>query len=144
MEASESTSDSQPLDIIRNILFKLSIKSLVRFLSDSKEWNSLITEPSFINNHLRPSMESNKDCSLLLYDEDLNISSSYILRYNDEILGNAMTVDFLLLSTNLFYCEGLVFLYSNNTEEFVIRNLILRKFKKFPEEAVEYLSGSPI
>ena len=121
MEASESTSDSQPLDIIRNILFKLSIKSLVRFLSDSKEWNSLITEPSFINNHLRPSMESNKDCSLLLYDEDLNIFLKlHTASFNDEILGNAMNVDFLLPSTNLFYCEGLVCLYSNNTEEFVI------------------------
>ena len=32
----------------------------------------------------------------------------------------AMNVDFLLSSTNLFYCEGLVCLYSNNTKEFVI------------------------
>ena len=93
MEASESTSDSQPLDIIRNILFKLSIKSLVRFLSDSKEWNGLITEPYFINNQLRLSMESNKDCSLLLYDEDLNIFLKlHTASFNDEILGNVRDI----------------------------------------------------
>ncbi|KAJ9540015.1 hypothetical protein OSB04_026521 [Centaurea solstitialis] len=38
-----------PDDVLRNILSRLSAKPLMRFRCSSKHWNSLITDPCFIN-----------------------------------------------------------------------------------------------
>ncbi|XP_012857691.1 PREDICTED: putative F-box protein At1g47390 [Erythranthe guttata] len=47
-----------PPEIIEIILSKLSSKSLLRFKSVSKSWNTLISNPLFIQNHLQSSDNS--------------------------------------------------------------------------------------
>ncbi|KAJ9563764.1 hypothetical protein OSB04_008924 [Centaurea solstitialis] len=42
-----------PDDVVRNILSRLSAKPLMRFRCASKHWNSLITDPCFINSRAR-------------------------------------------------------------------------------------------
>ncbi|EYU31537.1 hypothetical protein MIMGU_mgv1a020955mg [Erythranthe guttata] len=56
---SEETSSNIPWEIIEIILSKLSsVKSLLRFKSVSKSWNTLISNPLFIQNHLESSNNS--------------------------------------------------------------------------------------
>ncbi|EYU18259.1 hypothetical protein MIMGU_mgv1a025200mg, partial [Erythranthe guttata] len=55
----KSTSSNIPEEIIEIILLKLpSIKSLVRFKAVSKSWNTIISDPLFIQNHLHSSNNS--------------------------------------------------------------------------------------
>ncbi|CAL5442266.1 unnamed protein product [Camellia sinensis] len=52
-------SDLIPDEILVKILKRLPTKSLIKFRSVSKSWNSLITSPNFINTHLTHSLTSN-------------------------------------------------------------------------------------
>ncbi|KAK4256288.1 hypothetical protein QN277_009173 [Acacia crassicarpa] len=60
-----------PHDIIRNILKRLPVKSLIRFQCVCKDWQNLIQNPSFIADHLQQSTHENP--YLLLECIDINI-----------------------------------------------------------------------
>ena len=55
-----------PVEIITEILSRLPVKSLLRFLCVSKSWYALIKHPDFIKLHLHRSIETNRDCTLIL------------------------------------------------------------------------------
>ncbi|XP_012844465.1 PREDICTED: putative F-box protein At1g33530 [Erythranthe guttata] len=58
-ESEKTTPSNIPPEIIEIILSKLSsVKSLLRFKSVSKSWNSIISDPVFIQNHLQSSNNS--------------------------------------------------------------------------------------
>ncbi|KAK7839379.1 putative f-box protein [Quercus suber] len=65
-------------DLIAEILIRLPVKSVVRFLCVSKEWYSLITSSYFIKMHLKFSIETNRDRTLILNEEDFAPASHYI------------------------------------------------------------------
>ena len=44
--------DSITKDMVMQILLKLPVKSMLRFRCASKSWNSLVTSPGFMKNHL--------------------------------------------------------------------------------------------
>ncbi|XP_028798184.1 putative F-box/LRR-repeat/kelch-repeat protein At1g11620 [Neltuma alba] len=48
-----------PEEIMRNILKRLPVKSLIRFRCVRKDWKYLLKTPSFINDHLRHSRHQN-------------------------------------------------------------------------------------
>ncbi|XP_004296089.1 PREDICTED: F-box protein CPR30-like [Fragaria vesca subsp. vesca] len=50
--------ESLPEEIIPDILVRLPIKSLIRFTSVSKSWNSTIKHPTFIRTHLTHTLNS--------------------------------------------------------------------------------------
>ncbi|KAK8503639.1 hypothetical protein V6N11_030734 [Hibiscus sabdariffa] len=52
-------SDYLPVQVIPEILKRLPVKSLVRFRSVCKTWNSIIRDPSFISTHLQSSLSNN-------------------------------------------------------------------------------------
>ncbi|KAI9074660.1 hypothetical protein K1719_043376 [Acacia pycnantha] len=60
-----------PHEIIRNILKRLPVKSLIRFQCVCKDWKNLIQNPSFIADHLQQSTHQNP--SLLLECKGMNI-----------------------------------------------------------------------
>ncbi|KAK4256283.1 hypothetical protein QN277_009168 [Acacia crassicarpa] len=60
-----------PHEIIRNILKRLPVKSLIRFQCVCKDWKNLIQNPSFIVDHLQQSTHQNP--SLLLECNGINI-----------------------------------------------------------------------
>ncbi|XP_074378718.1 F-box protein At2g21930-like [Apium graveolens] len=54
-----------PDDLLMNILRRLPVKTLLRFKSVSKHWLSFITNPTFVDSHLRHASENNE--SLLFH-----------------------------------------------------------------------------
>ncbi|XP_012852423.1 PREDICTED: F-box protein At3g07870-like [Erythranthe guttata] len=57
-----------PTDLVLEILVKLPVKSLVRFLTVSKSWRSIITTPAFIASQL----SNAKNRTLLTYETEHN------------------------------------------------------------------------
>ncbi|GMI79442.1 hypothetical protein HRI_001613500 [Hibiscus trionum] len=58
-------SDYMPEEVILKILNRLPVKSLVRFRSVCKSWNTLIFHPCFISAHLQSSLSNNTPFLLL-------------------------------------------------------------------------------
>ncbi|KAK9032783.1 hypothetical protein V6N11_017826 [Hibiscus sabdariffa] len=71
-----------PVEVIREILKRLLVKSLVRFRSVCKTWNSLICDPSFISTHLQASLSNNTP--FLLRKCSTNRQKSYFLHYDND------------------------------------------------------------
>ncbi|KAK8503648.1 hypothetical protein V6N12_024820 [Hibiscus sabdariffa] len=57
--------DYIPEDVVIRILKRLSVKSLVRFRSICKSWNSVICDPYFVSTHLQASLSNNTPFLLL-------------------------------------------------------------------------------
>ncbi|KAI3459629.1 hypothetical protein Pfo_016292 [Paulownia fortunei] len=57
--AIEEDRSNIPTDIIQTILSRLSVKTLVRFRTVSKSWNTMISDPGFVRIHLQQSKCSN-------------------------------------------------------------------------------------
>ncbi|KAK4256276.1 hypothetical protein QN277_009161 [Acacia crassicarpa] len=70
-----------PHEIIRNILKRLPVKSLIRFQCVCKDWKNLIQNPSFIADHLQQSTHQNP--SLLLECNGINIPLPWRLNLMD-------------------------------------------------------------
>ncbi|GMI79437.1 hypothetical protein HRI_001613000 [Hibiscus trionum] len=74
-------SDYIPVQLIPEILNRLPVKSLLRFRSVCKSWNSLISHPSFISAHLQASL-SNNNTPFLLLSYRKNGKYGYFLHYD--------------------------------------------------------------
>ncbi|KAJ6844856.1 putative F-box protein [Iris pallida] len=61
-----------PLDVIRSILSKLPVRSILRFRSVSSSWNQLISEPTFVESQLA---EANKKPPRILVLTNHNFDS---------------------------------------------------------------------
>ncbi|GLT69569.1 hypothetical protein SLA2020_417100 [Shorea laevis] len=57
-----------PPEFIEEILTELPVKSLVRFLCVSKSCYALINDPDFIKKHLKRSIETNRERTLIVQD----------------------------------------------------------------------------
>ncbi|KAK8503640.1 hypothetical protein V6N11_030733 [Hibiscus sabdariffa] len=75
-------SDCIPVEVIVEILKRLPVKSLVRFRSVCKTWNTLISPPSFISTHLQASLSNNTPFLLLSHWE--NCKKDYFLHYDND------------------------------------------------------------
>ncbi|KAI3459628.1 hypothetical protein Pfo_016291 [Paulownia fortunei] len=57
--AIEEGASNLPTDIIQTVLSRLPVKSLLRFRTVSKSWNTMISDPRFVQIHLQQSKSSN-------------------------------------------------------------------------------------
>ncbi|KAK7848737.1 f-box protein cpr1 [Quercus suber] len=116
------------LELITKILSRLPVKSLVRFLSVSKQWYSLINDPDFVNLHLKHSIETNKDQAFILKEHDFYPTDRYFsvpfLDKNNGF-GKAVQIPMPL-------CHQI---------KIAIWKSLIRKYKKLPSEPRDY-SGS--
>ena len=68
-----------PLEIIRDILVQLQVKSLIRFQCVCKEWKHLIESPSFIAEHLQHQQQStHQNFALLLIEGRFPLTSRLV------------------------------------------------------------------
>ncbi|KAK7835427.1 f-box protein cpr1 [Quercus suber] len=134
-------------DLIAEILIRLPVKSVVRFLCVSKEWYSLITSSYFIKMHLKFSIETNRDRTLILNEEDFAPASHYIsaVQFSSKYNRFGKTVEIYQPLLNWVvsdYCDGLVCLHNGHEKQDVaVWNPLVRKYRRFPFEPIEEPSG---
>ncbi|KAK3021077.1 hypothetical protein RJ639_046098 [Escallonia herrerae] len=84
-------SDYLPDEIIKEILTKLPVKSLLRFTAVCKSWYSHIKNPSFINAHLNQTIANTQHSSqrlLVRYYDKTSKEEQYTLRWDDDKFGD--------------------------------------------------------
>ena len=142
-----------PDDIIRtNILPRLSIKSVTRFRSVCKSWNSLILEPGFAKDHLYFTARNPQDDTLIFNKLALTLS------YDDfgTMITSAHYGDIALLSLSelsetklldvtsaelhmLGSINGLVCLFLDKQDQFIVWNPAIRQAMKFDSPRKQFL-----
>ncbi|GMY33617.1 F-box protein CPR1 [Fagus crenata] len=125
---------SLPEEVILEILSRLPVKPLLRFRCVSKPWLARIDSQEFIKLHLKQSLKTNTNRSLLLID-------CYLYSSDFDSLDRAIELDHPLKTPQcgteiLGSCNGLLCLY-NRAEDAVLWNPSTRKYKKLPVSMME-------
>ena len=131
-----------PQELIIEILARLPVKSLVRFLCVSKEWYALITDSDFIKLHLKSSIETNRDRTLILNEDEFSPPLRYFSAVQfskDNQFGKTFEIYKPLQNWVISdYCDGLVCLHRGYEKlEVAIWNPLVRKYRKLPIEPIE-------
>ncbi|XVF75222.1 hypothetical protein PTKIN_Ptkin13bG0170200 [Pterospermum kingtungense] len=118
-----------PLDSIADILSRLPVKHLLRFRCVSKQWRSLIDDPDFIKLHLRHSLDSHTNQTLIFRSSDLHAADL-------ACLGAFAKLEHPLMTYNhgikiLGSCNGLLCI-RNIVEDMAIWNPSTRKHQLLP------------
>ncbi|XP_059433331.1 F-box protein CPR1-like isoform X2 [Corylus avellana] len=151
-----------PPDFIAEILTELPVKSLVRFMCVSKSFNALINDPYFIKKHLKRSIETNRERTLIVEDcKRLHNADPLFLKFEDKKrrppdyysvrfhedgrFDRAVQIFQPLRHERakgsvVYSCNGLVCLY-NLESEITIWNPLIRKYKNLPFEPIDVPSG---
>ncbi|KAH6816169.1 hypothetical protein C2S51_020989 [Perilla frutescens var. frutescens] len=123
-----------PQDIIKNILSRLPVKSLVRFKGVCKQWKDTISDPKFAEIHLQQSKKSSR--SYLVESQKANAFKRVVIQNNEFEERSALKYPPALdysESSALCHCDGL-FLISRNrdwhTEYYVLWNPSSRTYKQ--------------
>ncbi|KAH6826927.1 hypothetical protein C2S53_009163, partial [Perilla frutescens var. hirtella] len=116
-----------PEEIIKEILRRLPVKTLLRFRSVSKPWRSLIDSKQFIKLHLHHSFRSNSNRTLLvdssqLYHVDLD-------SFKQLEIGDTRIEPHSVVGS----CDGLVLLVPKS-DDIALWNPSIRKLHKLPEQ----------
>ena len=139
-----------PIEIITEILSRLPVKSLLRFLCVSKTWNALIKHSNFIiiKLHLQRSLENNRDRTLILEKFTWDLPRYFFSVHfpTENHFENAFKLYQPLYNPGKFvnildYCHGLVCIRNNWSEEIAIWNPLIRKYRKLPKEPILKPSG---
>ncbi|XP_050283006.1 F-box/kelch-repeat protein At3g23880-like isoform X2 [Quercus robur] len=137
-------SDYLPEEVVLQILCRLPVKSLIRFRSVSKSWNSLITTSAFIDSHLTQSLSlpsnSNKlivsqhdVCYKFIHDDD-NDSDSSFHQFQNVVLPLSFSYLRLIGSVNGLFCLC-------EEEQIILWNPCIRKFITLPKTNSEVING---
>ena len=118
-----------PLHLIADILSRLPVKQLLCFRCVSKLWRSLIDDTDFIKLHLRHSLKSHTNHTLILKNSHLHAADL-------AFLGSFAKLDHPLMSYNhgvniLGSCNGLLCI-RNIIEDMAIWNPFTRKHQVLP------------
>ncbi|GMI79444.1 hypothetical protein like AT3G06240 [Hibiscus trionum] len=136
-------SDYMPEEVILKILNRLPVKSLLRFRSVCKSWNSLISHPSFISAHLQASLSNNNTPFLLIWSIERGIDrgrDNYSLHYDNDGFGKFRQLRFPLFdgvsgSSVVGSCNGLICLQlytPGDGLKFVLWNPLIQKYISLP------------
>nr|POE66585.1 f-box protein cpr30 [Quercus suber] len=132
-----------PQELIIEILARLPVKSVVRFLCVSKEWYALITDSDFIKLHLKSSIETNRDRILILDEGKFSPYSSAVQFSKDNQFGKTFEIYMPLQNWVISdFCDGLVCLHKDYVKlEVAIWNPLIRKYRKLPIEPIDVPSS---
>ncbi|KAA8516857.1 hypothetical protein F0562_017325 [Nyssa sinensis] len=128
-----------PEEVVVDIVSRLPVKSLLKFRCVSKPWCALIDSTNFMKSHLKRSIETKNNMSLILDDEDQLYSIDF------ESFDKAVKLDHplkneIFQTEVLGSCNGLLCL-SNTEEDIVLWNPSIRKHRKLPFTPIEFRSG---
>ena len=134
------------VELTREILSRLPVKALVRFLCLSKSWCTLIKASDFMKMQLKHSMETNRDRTIItIANDDPRNTPWFSVRFpNDEEDHKAIKIhNPTLLSSHskginiLGYCDGLVCVHDDERKEMGIWNPLMRRCKRLPNKPIE-------
>ncbi|GMI79453.1 hypothetical protein like AT3G23880 [Hibiscus trionum] len=130
-------SDYMPVELVIGILKRLPVKSLVRFRSVCKSWNTLFTHPCFISTHLQSSLSNNTPFLLLNYRK--NGKHHYFLHYDNDGVEELKQLQFpefgyAAESPVVGSCNGLicVLLHPFRDFHFLLWNPSIQKYISLP------------
>lgn len=121
-----------PVDIVREILLRLPVRTLLQFKSVCKDWYSLIGSPSFTNHHFR------HDCNqerLLIRHYIANEERYAFALYVDEMCSEYEEPDYLQMPETVASLMGPlngVFCVVNITGKIALLNPAMKQFKPLP------------
>jgi|UniRef100_A0A2N9IC48 F-box interacting protein len=126
---------SLPDEVILEILSRLPVKPLLCFRCVSKPWLALIDSPQFIKLHLKQSLKTTTNLSLIL-------SGGYLYSSDFDSLDTAIELDHPLKTPHyeteiVGSCNGLLCL-SNKKEDVALWNPSTRKYKKLPVTTLQF------
>ncbi|KAL0007214.1 hypothetical protein SO802_008716 [Lithocarpus litseifolius] len=136
-------SDYPPEEVVRKILYKLPVKSLIRFRCVSKSWNTLITTPAFINCHLTRSHSLLSNSNKLIVRHCLE--KPYVEHYkliddSNDSFDQIQNIELPLTSRPIQHfrligsANGLFSLYEQKC--FILWNPSIRKFITLPKPCI--------
>lgn len=135
-----------PVELTREILSRLPVKPLVRFLCVSKSWCALIKSSGFTKMQLKHSIETNRDrTNIMIANNDPHNTHWFFVRFpNDEEdhktikIHNPTLLGSHTKGMNLVdYCDGLVCVHDDERKEIAIWNPLIRRCKRLPNKPIE-------
>ncbi|KNA14819.1 hypothetical protein SOVF_104000 [Spinacia oleracea] len=124
-----------PEELVIEILKRQPVSSLLRFMSVSKSWYSIITNPSFVSAHLSQQLNpTSKNGVTTLY----GVSRKFFLHNVDEPLDNWVEIDspFRFKSLIVGCCHGVICLFdywsNNGLNPLILWNPSIRKAFTLP------------
>ncbi|XP_060212266.1 putative F-box protein At1g52490 [Lycium barbarum] len=132
MKSSVERKSEIPSDIISDIFSWLPIKSLCRFKCVSRFYNSLVSDPSFVDIHLSRSKYPPDKIEFLAHSREKNFYT-VDLKVEDK-KASALCIKELdgISCTNIGYVNGLFLLWSRNMQQPVIYNPTTKKKRTLP------------
>lgn len=134
-----------PEDVLIQILSRLPVKSLMRFRTACKSWNSLVKSPAFVSKHLENHTNSStvKNISrLLVCHRDNPTNKRLISLFTNDNLKEFVSQDLSPFFDNKFGhvrligpCNGIVCLYGF-TDNIALWNPSIREFKTLPVSTI--------
>ncbi|XP_075643504.1 putative F-box protein At3g10240 isoform X2 [Castanea sativa] len=137
-------SDYLPEEVVLEILHRVPVKSLIRFRCVSKSWNSLITNPNFINSHLTQSLSLSPNSNKLIVRHCTSRPNTehYKLFHdnNDSSFEQIQQLEFPLTTRRIHhfmlvgYVNGLFSFHEQ--DRFILWNPSVRKFITLPKPRI--------
>ncbi|XVF28012.1 hypothetical protein REPUB_Repub14bG0159100 [Reevesia pubescens] len=127
-----------PMDVITDVLYRLPVKTIVRFKSLSKPCCSVIDDPDFIKAHLNRSIQTRSNLNILLrglhlYSVEFDALDSAVPL--DYPLGNAVA------GTEAFgSCNGIL-AFRITEKNLALYNPSTRQFRKLPVSEIDLPPG---
>ncbi|XVF87854.1 hypothetical protein PTKIN_Ptkin18bG0154300 [Pterospermum kingtungense] len=126
-----------PMDVITDILYRLPVKTLVRFKSLSKPCRFLIDDPDFVGAHLSRSSQTRSNLNIILKGLHL-----YTVEF--DALDNAVPLEYPLsyaAGTEAFgSCNGLL-AFRITEKNLALYNPSTRQFRKLPVSEIDTPPG---
>ncbi|EYU29051.1 hypothetical protein MIMGU_mgv1a023087mg [Erythranthe guttata] len=121
-----------PSEIIEIILSKLSVKSLHRFKSVSKSWNTIITDPLFVQNHIQKSKNSNSHNLFLSRVRSSSPIRFSVVKFDDKKFQTLPVVIEAPFGCGLVlcFCDGILLLTNHSYQRLVLWNPSTRTAEK--------------
>ncbi|EYU40597.1 hypothetical protein MIMGU_mgv1a024875mg [Erythranthe guttata] len=120
-----------PLEMIKIIVPKLPVKSLFRFKSVSKSWNTMISDPTFVKNHLQISKHSNPH-NLFMQKNPHSKGFFPLVKFEDRKFRTVKLLECpCAWDKFLAFCDGLLLLSDISYKKLTLWNPSTRQTTKF-------------
>ncbi|GLT32202.1 hypothetical protein SLA2020_068860 [Shorea laevis] len=135
-----------PGDIIQEILYRLPVKSLMRFQCVCKSWQVLIKNPDFVSKHLSLAITDKTQHHVIVSAENRKRHSLSWVSYEEEtgsyvckVIEEGSTASYQSYLGVLDHCNGIICLAVD--DDVVLLNPGIRQSRRLPETCIRSSDG---